>query len=71
MYEKTGMILRFAIGEVPAEHTAAVQHEEKQHGSFLRIPIEQVPIVHQTLRQKRHYTQPVLLLLHEARGSGV
>ena len=44
MYEKTGMILRFAIGEVPAEHSAAVQQEEKEHGSFLRIPIEQVPL---------------------------
>ena len=37
------MILKFAIGEVPAEHAAAVQQEEKEHGSFLRIPIEQVP----------------------------
>ena len=40
------MILRFAIGEVPAEHAAAVQQEEKEHGSFLRIPIEQVRLVH-------------------------
>lgn len=46
MYEKTGMILRFAIGEVPAEHAAAIQQEEKEHGSFLRIPIEQVPVAH-------------------------
>ena len=38
------MILKFAIGEAPAEHAAAVQEEEKQHGSFLRIPIEQVYI---------------------------
>ena len=36
------MILKFAIGEVPAEQAAAVQEEEKQHGSFLRLPIEQV-----------------------------
>lgn len=42
IYEKTGMILRFAIGEVPAEHAAAVQEEERQHGSFLRIPMERV-----------------------------
>ena len=42
IYEKTGMILRFAIGEVPSEHAAAVQEEEKQHGAFLRIPIERV-----------------------------
>ena len=42
IYEKTGMILRFAIGEVPAEHAAAVQEEERQHGGFLRIPIERV-----------------------------
>ena len=36
------MIMKFAIGEVPAEHAKAVQEEERQHGSFLRIPIEQV-----------------------------
>lgn len=36
------MILRFAIGEVPAEHEAAILEEEKLHGSFLRIPIEKV-----------------------------
>ena len=36
------MIMKFAIGEVPDEHVKAVQEEERQHGSFLRIPIEQV-----------------------------
>ena len=36
------MIMKFAIGEVPDEHIKAVQEEERQHGSFLRIPIEQV-----------------------------
>ncbi len=42
IYEETGMILKFAIGEVPAEYEAAIQQEESAHGSFLRIPIERV-----------------------------
>ena len=44
LYQKTGMILRFAIGDVPSEHEAAIAEEEKACGSFLRIPIEKVGI---------------------------
>lgn len=36
------MILKFAIGEVPAQYEAAIQEEEGAFGSFLRIPIERV-----------------------------
>lgn len=42
LQQKTGMILRFAIGEVPPEHEAAIAEEEKACGAFLRIPIEKV-----------------------------
>ncbi|KAK9908931.1 hypothetical protein WJX75_004855 [Coccomyxa subellipsoidea] len=40
IYEETGMILKFAIGEVPAQYEAAIQEEEGAFGLFLRIPIE-------------------------------
>lgn len=36
------MILKFAVGEVPAEYEAAIREEESAYGSFLRIPIERV-----------------------------
>ena len=36
------MILKFAIGEVPAQYEAAIQEEEGAFGLFLRIPIERV-----------------------------
>jgi hypothetical protein len=42
IYEETGMILKFAIGEVPAQYEAAIQEEEGAFGLFLRIPIERV-----------------------------
>ncbi len=42
IYEETGMVLKFAIGEVPAEYEAAVKEEEEAYGPFLRIPSERV-----------------------------
>ena len=42
LQQKSGMILKFAIGEVPPEHEVAIAEEEKACGSFLRIPVEEV-----------------------------
>ena len=42
LYDRTGMLLKFAIGTVPAEHEAAIAEEEKACGSFLRIPSDEV-----------------------------
>lgn len=38
LLEKTGMVLRFAIGDIPAELERNIQQEEEASGAFLRIP---------------------------------
>ena len=38
LHEETGMVLRFAIGDVPAELEQDIQQEEEASGPFLRIP---------------------------------
>ena len=42
IYHETGMIIKFAIGEVPAAYDSSIAEEERSHGSFLRIPVEMV-----------------------------
>jgi galactosylxylosylprotein 3-beta-galactosyltransferase len=36
------MLLKFAIGTIPAEHEAAIAQEEKACGTFLQIPSDEV-----------------------------
>lgn len=43
------MILKFAIGDVPSEHEAAIREEEDAYGAFLRIPIEGVSSIYANL----------------------
>ena len=42
LYDRTGMLLKFAIGTIPAEHEAAIAEEEKGCGSFLQITSDEV-----------------------------